>query len=247
MSLNFQNLHGEQKDLMEKLYENVKQLAHGWREKTEYTVPIRYHITTCSVSNRIRNGDRCECPTKDEKRTRHIKVDGLLDQLKEYLKSKDVDRNPQAARQAPRVKKPKTNSDLNGFFTLDEITCDAYATIDRIYEDGGRDRMLATQPIHEVIGSLTYQMGQIVDSRPDLVRDAIKATGKWVNMARRTLNLQVADAMFEGVVCDNCGGALSIAWDNASDVKCIGSPSAPSCGHTYPMGEWMSLYEKRQR
>lgn len=245
MSLNWQSLDGEAKVLMERLTDNVGQLVYGWREKVEYMVPIRYHDKgQCTFATRMKNGDICNCPIKNEKRARHIQVDCLLDQLKEFAKSKDVDRNPKAARQAPRVKKVKFMPELNGFFTLDEITCDAYMLIDRAYEMADLDRTISSRPLSEVLGGLVIQMGQIVEARPDIVRDMVKATGKWVASARRTLNLTVADAMFEGVVCENCGGALSIAWDNSSEVKCIGSPSAASCGHTYPMSEWVALYEK---
>lgn len=245
MSLNFQQLEGEARVLMERLTENVGFLVYGWRDKIEYVVPVRYHDKgQCTSATRIRNGDKCDCPTKDEKRTRHVQVDCLLDQLKEYTKSKDVDRNPKAARQAPRVKKVKYMPELNGFFTLDEITCDIYMTLDRAYEEAGIDRTVTSRPLSELLGGLVIQMGGIAETHTDLVADMVKATAKWVGMARRTLNLTVADAQFGSTVCENCNGGLAIAWDNSSDVRCIGTPTTPPCGHTYPMSEWVGLYER---
>lgn len=247
MSLNFQNLTGEAKQLCERLEENVALLARGWRERVEYVTQVKYHDKeTCEMKHT--RDFSCTCPTKDEKRSRHVRCEGLLLQLQEYVKSKDVDRNPKAARGAPRVKKVKYMPELNGFFTLDEITCDAYSVIDRAYETAGRDRLTAAAPIHEVIGGLPYQAGEmLIDGHTDPVRDLVKATSKWVAQARRTLNMTVSDAMFEGVVCENCEGALAIAWDNSSDVRCVGTPTAPPCGHTYPMSEWMNLYEKGRK
>lgn len=248
MSLNFQGLSDEPRQLMERLTENVGLLVYGWREKIEYEVPVRYHDKgQCSFASRAKNGDVCSCPVRNEKRSRHIQVDCLLDQLKEYAKSKDVDRNPQAARQPPRVKKIKNNPELNGFFTLDEITCDAYMVIDKAYEEADLDRTVTSRPLTEVLGGLILKMGELAEGRPDLVRDMVKATGKWVSMARHTLNMTVSEAQFSGTVCGNCQGGLAVAWDNSSDVRCIGTPTAPPCGETYPMSEWVSLYEKGRK
>jgi hypothetical protein len=93
---------------------------------------------------------------------------------------------------------------------------------------------------------LVYQVSQFAGSRPDLARQVVNATGRWVYAARRTLSISVADAMFDGVVCGNCGGGLVIAWDNSSEVRCIGTPESPACGNTYPKEEWISLYDQQR-
>lgn len=228
----------EARKVIEHIEENCKLLYFGWYERVEYKVTVPIHEAGCQSVG-------CECPRATESRARQDQRPGLLQQLQEFQKHKDVDRNPKAARGAPRVKKPKSHPELKGFFTLDEITCEAYMLLDRIYEEAGRDRLMLSSPLKHVLQGVPYQVGQFVESRPDLADQILRATDKWVRQARSALNIAVSDAMFGDTVCGNCGGGLAIAWDNDSDVRCVGKPSAPSCGHTYPMSEWVALYEGR--
>lgn len=234
-------LTGEGKEYHDRVSHNVDLLVSGWRERVDYTVPVYYHRKDCTAY------ENCGCPVVNEKRTRTIRRPGLLEQLREFQANKDVNRDPKAERNPPRVKKPKMMPELNGFLTLDEITCDIYMTVDRVYEEAGRDRTLASGRIHDVLQGLSYQIGMFAESRPDCARIIAKATDKWVSQAKRVLNITVSDARLGDVVCGNCGGGLTIAWDNNSDVRCIGTPEEPPCGHTYPMSEWMKLYEESKR
>lgn len=228
--------------LLERLKNNCDLLALGWDEMVTYKVTQKIHQSTDHI------GKECDCPTGQKERVKYVRRPGLLDQLREYQRNKDVDRNPKAARGAPRVKTPKTHPELAGFLTLDEITCDAYSKLDRIFEEAGRDRMyFVDRNFHSVINGLPYQVQQYIEARPDLARETLKLSERWVRQAKATLKMTVDDAMFEGVVCENCGGALAVAWDNQSDVRCIGSPADPPCGHTYPMSEWVALYERGKR
>lgn len=233
----------ESEVLLDRLERNCQALGDGYKERVEYKIPVKYHDkATCT-------GGTCECPVKEESRTRMAKRPGLLEQLREYQQNRDTDRNPKAARGAPRVKKPKLHPELGGFLALDEITCDANMLLDRIFEEAGRDRtwLVERGGIASVMNGLPYQVQQFVEARPDLARDVLKATDKWIRQAKAALRVSVADAMFEGYVCENCGGALSVAWDNSTDVRCAGSPETPPCGHTYPMSEWVQLYERGKR
>ncbi len=208
--------------------ENVTLLVDGWREKVEYTVDVA---------------------GAKEQRVNNVKRPGLLDQLADIKTHKDTDRNPKAERGAPRVKTAgKPPGDLAGMFTLDEITCDIYAFVDRLYEEADRDRSMASAPVREVLkGMLHHQVRVINEDHPHLIQSIIRATNKWVHQARSALRITVGDAQFGDTVCGNCSGGLAIAWDNQGDVRCVGTPSAPPCGETYPMSEWVSLYEKGRR
>lgn len=237
-------LEGEAQEYYERIRANVDLLVSGWRERVDYVVPVTYHRNTC---HRKRYGDECECPKANEKRTRYLARPGLLEQLKEFQQNKDVNRDPKSERNPPRVKKPKMMPELNGFLALDEIVCDVFMTSDRIMEETGRDRTLASQPVDQVLTSMLYQTLHFGESRPDQARVLALATDKWVASAKRALNVSVSDAQFGDTVCGNCGGGLKIAWDNSSDVRCVGTPAEPPCGETYPMSEWVSLYEKGRR
>ncbi|MFF5973708.1 hypothetical protein ACFY7C_19485 [Streptomyces sp. NPDC012769] len=136
---------------------------------------------------------------------------------------------------------------MTGFLTLDEITCEAYMLLDRIFEEADRDRTWLAVSIIAVFAGLHYQVTQFAEARPDLARDIVKATDKWVRQAKAALRVTVSDAQFGDTVCGNCGGGLAVAWDNSSDVRCVGTPADAPCGETYPMSEWVALYEGSKR
>lgn len=231
----------EGEKILARLEENCDLLVSGWSEKVEYKVPVTYHRTECT-----REGE-CECPVTNEKRTKVVKQKGLLAQLQEYTKHRDTDRGPKSERAAPRVKKPKLHPELNGFLALDEIHCDAYMVLDRIFEQAGRDRTWLTQPLKMVLMGLHYQVKQFIETELELAEEVQRATDKWVMTAKRALALTVPDAIFGDTVCGNCSGGLSIAWDNSSDIRCVGTPATPPCGQVYPKTEWIALYEQQQR
>lgn len=234
----------ESKALITRLALNCKMLGEGWHDKVEYEVPVVYHNR--DVCDQVTL--KCGCPVKNEKRTRNVRRSGLLEQLREFQQNRDTDRNPKAERGAPRVKTAgKPPGDLAGFFTLDEITCEAYTLLDRVMEEAGRDRSWVCEPLKQILPGLPYQVNLFAEERPDLAREVISATDRWVSRAKQALRITVSDAMFGSTVCGNCNGALAVAWDNASDVRCIGTPELPPCGETYPMSEWLSLYEGQRR
>lgn len=235
------SLEGEALEYFERSRENVDLLIAGWQERIQFKVPVAYHRAHC---DRDVLSSECDCPVVHEKRTRTLKRAGLIEQLREFQQNKDVNREPKSERNPPRVKKPKLMPELNGFLVLDEIVCDVFMTCDRIMEEVGRDRTIASQPVEQVLSSMVYQLPHFAESRPDQARLFAQATGKWVAAAKRALNVTVSDAQFGDTVCGNCGGGLAVAWDNNSDVRCVGTPQEPPCGETYPMSEWVALYEK---
>ncbi|MFF7774941.1 hypothetical protein ACFZCG_10965 [Streptomyces tanashiensis] len=119
--------------------ENCKVLGAGWKERIDYTLPVVYHnLGTCSRANNRK--PRCDCPVRPEERTKYITRESLLEQLRPYQQNRDTGRNPKSERGAPRVKTPgRPPGNLDGFFTLDEITCDAYSTLGTDEDDATRD------------------------------------------------------------------------------------------------------------
>lgn len=64
---------------------------------------------------------------------------------------------------------------------------------------------------------------------------------------RLFLGYDAEKRLLADTLCDKCGGALIVAEDASSDVKCVGTPSERACGHSYPRWQWISLYEAQQR
>lgn len=242
--------YGSQNPLIVRIRENCDLLYQGYNEAVEYKLPVGYHSTGCpwtAVTTKVTKECKLTCRVVHEARTRNVRRKALLEQLQDFQQNKDVDRNPKAARGAPRVKTPKCHPELAGFFALDEIVTDIYATVDRAMEESGRDRGWVASPTKYILAGLANQMTYLLDDHEDIVRHVERKVAGWVSTARRTLKITVADSIFDGMVCGNCGGGLASPNGNQGEsaVRCVGTPDEPPCGHEYPMSDWLSLYEGR--
>lgn len=236
------SLSTEDAALIARLKENCELLTRGWQETVDYKVPVKYHRGESCPGK-----DSCECPVVNEERRKYVNRKGLLDQLKEFKDNQDTDREPKAERAAPRVKKVKYHPELQGFFVLDEIISEVFMVVDRALEEAERDRSWASMSAHNVLAALPNQVSYFVESRPDVARTLLKATAKWVATAKRALRITQSEGMFDSTVCGNCGGGLSTHREDGDlvGVRCVGTPTDPPCGETYPMSEWLSIYEGR--
>lgn len=241
----------DEQKIVRNIEDNCKLLYDGYHENVEYAVDVAYHRGTCPYHGKstLPKTD-CECPIVREQRNRRVKRKGLLEQLQEYQANKDVDRNLKAARGAPRVKTPKMHPELAGFFALDEIMADIFSQVDRWLEEADRDRTWASQPVKLILMGLAGQVGHFAEARPDLARTVDRRVARWVGSARSALKITVADSIFDGAVCGNCSGGLSTGHDGNGDmrvIRCVGTPETPPCGESYPITEWLKIYEGRQR
>ena len=237
--------------VVDRINDNCKLLYSGYQEKVEYTLPVACHKADCRHYGKTTHPrEDCLCPVTNEQRVRNVNRPGYIDQLHRFGENKDTDRQPKAERGAPRVKVAgRPPGDLGGFFALDELTCDILSTIDKALDEVGRDRTWASSPIHQVLAGLATQVSYFADTRPDVAREIdIKVKG-WVDSCRSTLKISTSEGIFDSVTCGNCGGALASPWGNRgeTDVRCIGSPSEEPCGETYPVTEWLRLYEESRR
>lgn len=242
--------YGSQDPLILRLRENCELLGQGYDERVEFTMPVGYHNAHCprtAVTTKITDECNSKCRIVNEKRSRNIRRKGLLEQLQDYQANKDVDRNPKAARGAPRVKTPKMHPELAGFFALDEIVTDIYSTVDQAMADSGRDRTWVAQPTKHILIGLPTQATYLLDRHVDIARHLDRKAAGWVATARRTLKIAVSDSTFRDASCGNCGGFLASPNGNQgeSSIRCVGTDDAPPCGHEYPMSDWLSLYEGR--
>lgn len=245
-------LTDEEQALVERVKANCTLLVSGYIEKVEYQTEVAYHQLGCKYRGKstLPKSD-CECPVNLEKRVRSINRPGYLAQLHAFAQHKDTDRNPKAERGAPRVKTAgKPPGDLAGFFALDELTCAVVSTVDAALREAERDPTWATMPVGAILGGLAEQTAHILHGgRPDVARTLDLAARRWVDSARSTLRISTVETIFDSVVCGNCGGSLSTPAGNRgeSDVRCVGSHDMAPCGESYPVTEWLRLYEDHKR
>lgn len=76
---------------------------------------------------------------------------------------------------------------------------------------------------------------------PALVHELAGSARKWVNKGRIMLGYQKPHVQLQSTVCGECGGALAVASDASSDVRCVGTPTDPACGHVYRRENWLEL------
>lgn len=245
------SLTEEEQALVDRVKANCELLVSGYKEKVEYETDVAYHQDGCKWRGKSTMPKPCECPVNREKRVRQINRPGYLAQLHAFAQHKDTDRNPKAERGAPRVKTAgKPPGDLAGFFALDELHCAIVSTVDAALREAERDVTWASQPVGVILGSLSQQTAYILQAgRPDVARTLDLAARRWVDSARSTLRISTAETIFDSVACGNCGGSLSTPAGNRGehDVVCIGSHDMPPCGESYPVTEWLRLYEDHRR
>jgi hypothetical protein len=197
--------------------ESITALTVGWNERIEYVVSI------C--------GNR-------EARAKTIRHDGLLAQLKAASTSKPVAgaKSERGAPNKPASRPPGNMAPLNLIDTIyeeaqylhDEIWCTVKGVPPVVHEQAAY--------IHH-LGILVAQAGEY----PELVRNASSAARSWVTRAKVMLGHQRPTVMLADKVCGECGGALSVADDASTDVKCAGTPDSSPCGVIYRQEEWVAM------
>jgi len=93
-----------------------------------------------------------------------------------------------------------------------------------------------TQLLHNLVS-----VAQGARDYPPALHEAAVASGQWVRKARVMLGYDKPQTLLKDVVCGNCGGALTVAVDASTDVRCIGTPATSSCGQVYPQWQWLDL------
>lgn len=93
--------------------------------------------------------------------------------------------------------------------------------------------------------SLIIGIGLLVETRceeiPHDCGTVARMLNKWVHDARVLLGYESRKVVLADTVCGQCGGTLIVAIDATSDVRCIGTEAADSCGMVYNRLEWVSL------
>lgn len=227
----------------------VSQLADGWDERIEYQIPITRHVTLCQVrraamSPARRKHHECECPSHHEARANTRRVPPLLDQLQDAIAEPVSLAGGDGSGSGD---KPHSNPPGNqeAFECLLGIMAKAHgfydALRDVLYPEHGQ-RTAATVP--GALRALPDWCAMASESGyDDLVYEIKEDLRRRVRTARIILGYDSPMRMLAQVLCGNCNGALIVADDASTDVRCIGTPDAPSCGTKYPRWDWIKLLE----
>lgn len=226
----------------------VGQLADGWEERIEYHVNIKRHISLCviwqsAMTPARRKHYECACPVTTEERAKTVQCASLIDQLQEAV-TEPVSGNggDGASGDKPHSNAPGNQEALG---KLQEIKSRAFEWYWRLhgalYPEHQDSRTLTAV---SALRTLPDWCAIATDSEMyDLVRDVKEDLRKAVRSARFILGYDVPYKMLAESLCGECGGALIVADDASSDVRCIGTPEAAPCGKKYYRWQWIELLD----
>lgn len=214
----------------EVLAELVNGLVGGWHERVEYSVPTCVHTPVCIEDQRMLTPAMlkhfvCMCPLRLEQRCERVYQPPLIDQL-----------TGEASGYAPTVMggvrggKPKSKPPA----TLDMMGL--VETIDQMLADSGAEGASRVDKLRNLVSISINAHNNWTMHTCHLIR-------RYIKTARIMLHYDVPSRVLRDVVCGQCGGALVVAIDATSDVRCVGSDTTSPCGQIYARYAWVDLLE----
>lgn len=203
-------------DDLERLHRSVDMLVNGWHERIEY---------------RVRIGDAVE------DRAKRIRHSALLVQLHELSLQRSSGSNNGGSTNKPGSRPPLNMAPLDLIDTITEEAQQQYH--DLCTQVNGKAPTLmrrrpVTQTLHNLVAvAMTCEVS---------LHECARVAQMWVRKSRVMLGYDQPQALLKDTVCGTCGGALVVATDASTDVRCIGnSGDAHGCGQVYPRWQWLQL------
>lgn len=225
----------------------VGQLADGWEERIEYQVNIKRHSILChaltaALTPGRRKHHECECDEMSESRARTVQCASLIEQLQEAVSEPvSATGGGGASGDKPHSNPPGNQEALDLLLKVRYRAFESYAALHRALYPTHRIRQVR---VVDALRTLPDWCAIAADGEMyDLVCEVKEALRKLVRTARIVLGYDTAQRMLADSVCGECGGALIVAADATTDVRCIGTPEAPSCGMVYRRWHWIELLE----
>lgn len=229
----------------------VGQLVDGWEERIEYHVNIQTHVTLCQIrrsamSPAKRKHHQCGCPLHTEARARSSIQSPLMDQLQEAVTEPTVTGGGEGgATDKPHSVAPGNQEALELSLRVSQAAIRHYQQLRAaLYPDHAPGiRVSGPNALRQIADWCAMAGDGTVECGEDLVCEVKEDLRKLVRSARIILGYDSPQRMLESTVCGTCGGALIVADDASTDVRCIGTPDAPSCGTRYYRWQWIDLLE----
>ncbi|MEU6674783.1 hypothetical protein [Streptomyces sp. NPDC046925] len=230
----------------------VRQLLDGWEERIEYQVMIQMHAPLCQIGRAAMTPGRrkhyvCVCPQRLEERARSALQPPLVDQLQEAISEPVANGSGSGsgARDKPHSNPPGNGEALE---LLMKIQATAWLHHGKLRAELYPDhvhapRITAPAVLRQIADWSAMASDGTLECGYSLVVDVKEDLRKLVKTARIILEYDSPQRMLEETVCGNCSGALIVAEDASSDVRCIGAPDAPGCGQRYFRWDWINLLE----
>lgn len=204
-------------DTVIRVTEAVEALCTGWDEIIEYILVI--------------DG------LPEHKRSKR-QYASLLWQLEQWSREQ-LSGSPNTGNPNKSSSKPPTNAAYTNL--LDDIRTEALSLLTEELQQPS-----SNAPTEYLLRHIKETVTQYADTRQQACETAAHDAEHWVKRARTLLGYEAREVMLAHVVCDECGGALAVAADASTGVRCVGAPSWEACGKAYPRTQWLSLLAARE-
>lgn len=195
-------------------------LLTGWYERVEYS---------------INSGGIVEY------RVKQVRYVALLEQLRLTAYMPASTGNSEGSNPNKGGSKPPIN--LAPLNLVDDIAKEAreqvriLANLGAPYDKKSRTKWSVERALTELPAMASYCEGKHLET----VEKTAERAQLWVKRSRVLLGYEPREMQLANTVCHSCGGALVVARDASSDVRCAGHPEAPACGQRYPRWAWLDI------
>lgn len=224
----------------------VAQLVDGWEERVEYHIKIKRHTLLCqalcvTMPPGKRKHYECTCPDDLEERISTQWQPPLIDQMQEAVTEPvSVAGGGGASGDKPHSNPPGNQEALGWLHDVQRDALGRYEALHGVLYPAHR---LRPQHFVNALRTLPDWCAIAADSELyEVVSETKEILRKRVRSARIILGYDTPVSVFE-YRCGECGGALIAAADATTDVRCIGTDDAPSCGMKYFRYQWAELLE----
>ncbi|MEV5595997.1 hypothetical protein [Streptomyces sp. NPDC052496] len=229
----------------------VAELAGTWREHIEYDVAVQRHSGVCrtlraAVTPARRRHHECERPVHTEARAEDRLQPPLIGQLQDAVSERSAtgDTGSVGVQERPHSNPPGNQEALDCLFAIETDVRRHYALLREVlYPHDRAVRVSVANALRQIADWCALAADGTLDAGPDLVREVKSDLHRRVRTARIILGYDVVHRMLAETVCGDCGGALSVADDASTDVRCIGTPETAPCGTRYYRWQWIDLLE----
>ncbi|MFH8405545.1 hypothetical protein ACH4FX_12330 [Streptomyces sp. NPDC018019] len=235
----------------EAIAESAAQLATGCEERVQFTVIVRQHAPQCRLQRAAmtpgrRKHHECDCPGHLEERAETKRFPALIQQLEAAVfEPASAAGDSGGGADKPHSNPPGNQAVLDLLFAVKARTFGYYHQLRNALFPDYRDAPATStaNALAQIADWAAMACDGTLECSEELVHDIRTGLGRLVRGARITLGHDAPQRMLADTVCGECGGALVVADDASSDVRCIGTPEAPPCGTKYFRWQWVDLLE----
>lgn len=210
---------------LDDIRELYSQLLAGWSEHVEYAIKVGGNT---------------------EKRAKTVRHPALVAELQAAATETLTVKAGGGGRGSASKAGSRPPLDLTPLALLDDVRAEAVALHDELVlaVTGVFPPLVNDKSLPVLLHNVVAMLGQVQHTKPGVVNRAHRYARRWVRQSRLALGHDQRHVMLRSSVCGGCGGALMVAPDASTDVRCVGYPDGEGgCGTVYERAHWIELWQ----